>query len=638
MRSLRLRYLVNLLFPLVVFSGILAFFIYTGPSDLAWLDGAHYQRRVALTEIGEGPWDRPLYVLLSQPFLLVPGGSLPQRASLASAVFAAGACLFVYLLLKALLEVAPQFIARRVGILAAVTLAVSHTFWSRAVAPGPEVLDALILSAILFFLVSFANGGKVGYFYTAMLILGLSLSNNLMMIFMFPFIAIWVRVVKPPLVREIGMVRLRGLLLLVGGSALALVIAAVGWSASGFRIPAEQWSWVTFWRENMMLSWDVGLQQSIIRFSVMLLYNFFPWLIVIGLLGLIELFQRQKFVFWLIFPILVVYSFLAVTLRLPEPIPAYLPVWVLFSIFVGYGWWKALAEASWLGFVVALALSLSPIAIYHYAAPGIERIGEEVRVRALWSPPFEAPIDSVSYYLNPNRRIQPNARAFANDALAQLPERARIAAPSRAGERIVAPVRYLVEVEQARSEMSFESVGPADSEKLQSWAVEVDTPLFLSGLHPPNPAVEGLLGRYTLIPSGYFFQLLPREAPPEMPQTETPVTIVGEWSGFERPEGYSVHFSVRETPDGELAGTAVLNQTSARPLEGTFTRLSLLHDAFLASITYKNRVHIHIDSKITGNRLEGEWQIFEAQYLNGTFTVWRSQASDVSGEQPLEER
>jgi hypothetical protein len=82
MRSPQLRYLVNLLFPLLVFTSVLAFFIYTGPSDLAWLDGAHYQRRVVLSEIGDGPWEQPLYVLLSQPFLLFPGGSYPQRASL----------------------------------------------------------------------------------------------------------------------------------------------------------------------------------------------------------------------------------------------------------------------------------------------------------------------------------------------------------------------------------------------------------------------------------------------------------------------------------------------------------------------------------------------------------------------------
>jgi hypothetical protein len=457
-----------------------------------------------------------------------------------------------------------------------------------------------------------------------MLILGLSLSSNLMMFAcMFPFIAIWVRVVKPPLVREIGMVRFRGLLLLVAGAALALVIAAWGWSSAGYRIPPEQWSWLTFWRENMTLSWDDGLKQSLIRFGALFTYNFFPWMAVIGLLGFIELFQRQKYVFWLLFPIFIVYSFFAVTLTLPEPIPAYLPCWVLFAIAAGYGWWKALAEASWVGFIIALALSLSPLAIYHYAAPAIEMIREETRVRTLWTPPFEAPIDSLSYYLNPNKRVQPNARAFARDALTHIPDRARIATPSRAGERVVAPVRYAIEVEQARTEVSFVNVGPDESQKLENWAAEVFTPLFISGLHPPSPTVENLLDRYALVPNGYFFQLQAREPMPEPAESEEIPTVVGEWSGFTRPQGYRIDFSIRETPDGEFSGTATLNQTGARPLEGSFTRLSLLHDAFVARITY-NQFHIHIDAKLSGNRLEGEWQLFEAQYLKGTFQVWRS--------------
>ena len=86
MKSLRFRTWLNYAVPLSVFVGALAFYIYTGPPDISWLDGAHYQRRIVLTEVGEGPWDQPLYVLLSQPFLLLPWGSLAQRASLASAV------------------------------------------------------------------------------------------------------------------------------------------------------------------------------------------------------------------------------------------------------------------------------------------------------------------------------------------------------------------------------------------------------------------------------------------------------------------------------------------------------------------------------------------------------------------------
>ena len=111
-------------------------------------------------EIGEGPWERPLYVILSQPFLRLPWGTPIERANFASAAFAAAACLYVYLLLKILLQVAPQFIARRVGLVGAISLAVAHTFWLRAVTPGPEALDALLLASVLYYFLRFVERGS----------------------------------------------------------------------------------------------------------------------------------------------------------------------------------------------------------------------------------------------------------------------------------------------------------------------------------------------------------------------------------------------------------------------------------------------------------------------------------------------
>ncbi len=623
MKRYRFRGLIHWGIALLVLTGSLSLYVFTGPTDIAWTEGADYQRRIALTEIGQGPWDKPLYVFLSQPFLLIPWESLPRRASLASAAFAATTCLFVFLLMKVLLEVAPQFISRRVGILAAITLGVAHTFWLRAVTPGPEVLDALLLSAILYSLVRFANEGKVAYFYAAMLILGLSLSNNLMMAFLFPVFAIWVRVAKPPLIEDIGMVRFRGLLVLIAGLALAFALTAWGWWATGFSIPAERLSWLTEWRDHTMLVWDAPLQRSLARFGTMLLYNFPPWTAIIGLIGLMELFRRQKYVFWLIFPLGLVHSFLAVTLTLADPFPAYLPSWVLFSIAVGYGWWKVLSESRWKGFVFALLLSLAPLLLYRFAAEGVKRVGEEVQVRALLGLPIGTPVDSLDNFLNPDRRHRPNARAFARDMLSQIPEGARVAAPSRSGEHLFAPARYLAEVEQTKA-VNYETVQAGDPEALLQWAAQ-GTPLFLAGLHPPHPAVESLLDRYQFVPVGYLFRVEPRRRTAEQDPAElaAPVPIAGEWSGFVRPQGFTVDFLIHEAPDGGFSGEAILNRGGARPLEGRFIRISLIGESLLGRVTYDEKVHVHIDAKQIGARLEGTWQVFEAPFLNGSFTLWK---------------
>ena len=631
---------VNAGIALAVFVGCFAFYVFTGPPDIAWGEGAGYQRRVALAEIGEGPWDRPLYVLVSQPFLMIPRDSLPRRTNVASAAFAAAACLYVYLLLKFLLQIAPQFIARRVGIVGAIVLVVSHTFWLRAVTPGPEALDGLLLAALLYYLLRFANEGRVPFFYLAMGILGLSLSNNLMMVFLLPVFAIWVRVVRPPLVREIGKVRARGLGVLLLSSGVALAVSASHWARTGFEIPPEQWAWVTFWRDNMMLSWDEPLKASAIRFGMTLLYSFPPWTFFIGLLGMLELFRRQKYVFGLLFPLFVVYSVLAITLKLPDPMSAYVPAWVVVSIAAGYGWWKLLADGGWRDYAFALVLSLSPVLLYRAAPWALDRLEQKPRAGSFLDLEFEVPFDPLTHLLNPDRRESPDARAFAQAALRELPERARVAAVSRHGELFLDPLRYMSEVEQAGPEVMYERATPRDESRLQEWAASTDVPLFLVGLHPPNPIVESLLETYHFVPTGPFFRVLPKESVPgrvlidaeEAGDVDEPISLVGDWHGYVLPQGYPVSFSITEQSvgavgavgaDESLGGNVVLNEGGAQSVEGLFTRVSPIGESLVARVTYDEEINIHLDAELVGNRLEGTWLVYEAQYLNGRFRAWR---------------
>ncbi len=108
-----MRDATNVAVSLAVFAGAFGFYYLTGPTDVAWMEGAEFQRRVALSDIGEGPWERPLFVFFSQPFLFLPWEALARRANWAAAAFSAGACLFVFLLMKQLLQVAPQLGAPR---------------------------------------------------------------------------------------------------------------------------------------------------------------------------------------------------------------------------------------------------------------------------------------------------------------------------------------------------------------------------------------------------------------------------------------------------------------------------------------------------------------------------------------------
>lgn len=635
----------NIAVALAVFAAAFGFYYLTGPTDVAWMEGAEYQRRVAQSDIGNGPWAHPLFIFLSQPFLLLPWGELARRANWAAGAFSAGACLFVYLLLKSLLQMAPQFIARRVGVLAAVSLAVSHTFWMRAVTPGPEPLDALLLAAILFFLIRFANVGGATNLYVGMGILGVSMANNLLMVFLIPIVFLWARVVQPPLIREIGKVRVRGLGVFFLGASFALAVTAWGWTKTGFLIPSEQRSWLPFW-EHMMLSWDAPLQESLVRFGSMMLLNFPPWTAVIGLLGLWELYRRQKYVFFLVFPLFIVYAFLVVTLRLPAPVPSYLPAWLFLSVAVGFGWWRLLSSGGWQGFAVAIVLCASPLAIYRFAPEAVRQAQMEFRAEALFDVPKELPLDHLAFQLNPDRRELPQAREFASAALSALPQGAVVVSPSRASELMVAPVRYLVEVESA-APVSFVSLAIGD---------DLPDDVYIMGLHPPHPIITTKLATHHLQAKGDWFHVVPRAVLTDRVLVDAAMTssmpgapeaaaedaaesvalvendslgdshLIGRWYGYVEPQGYPVTLWIQGAP-GNLTGTAVLNEEGSRPQEGRFVRLSSTVGAVLGSVEFgdadTDQLHVHIDATQQGNRLEGFWKVYELPELSGRFLVWK---------------
>ena len=241
-----------------------------------------------------------------------------------------------------------------------------------------------------------------------------------------------------------------------------------------------------------MLTWELPLQESLMRFAAMMLLNFPPWTAVIGLIGLWELYRRQKYVFFLVFPLFLAYAFLVVTFRLGAPVPSYLPAWVFLSVAVGFGWWKLLSSGGWQGFAVAILLCASPLVIYRFAPDAVRQAQMEFRAEALLDVPKELPLDHLAFQLNPDRRDLPEARAFASAALATLPEGAVVVSPSRASELMVALMRYLVEVE-AQASVSFVSLGIGD---------ELADDVYMMGLHPPHPVITTKLASHQLVAQG----------------------------------------------------------------------------------------------------------------------------------------
>jgi hypothetical protein len=183
----------------------------------------------------------------------------------------------------------------------------------------------------------------------------------------------------------------------------------------------------------------------------------------------------------------------------------------------------------------------------------------------------------------------------------------------------------VAEVEEFGPAVSFETVTPDDESQLQQWAELQGESLFLVGLHPPNPIVGRLLERFHLVPVGPFFRVTPNDSVPGrvLAQNGETTPLVGDWHGYVLPQGYPVSFTILESPDGTFSGQVVLNEGGSQPTEGAFERVSPMPDALVASVTYDDRLNIHLDAEVDGNQMDGTWVVYEAQYLHGTFRAWK---------------
>jgi hypothetical protein len=136
---------------------------------------------------------------------------------------------------------------------------------------------------------------------------------------------------------------------------------------------------------------------------------------------------------------------------------------------------------------------------------------------------------------------------------------------------------------------------------------------------------ERLLASHHFLPQGHLYAVLPRTGVPGRTLADTGETVglVGEWYGFERPQGYAVSFRIEETPEGGLGGRAVLNPGGARPLEATFQRLDFVSGSMGAQLSHTPRLDVHLKGEVAGNRLEGEWVVYQLPSLAGRFTLWK---------------
>src|SRR5262245_60054533 len=136
------------------------------------------------------PTGYPLFVLLGRVAGFLPLGSLAFRINLVAAV--AGA-VSVYFIARYVLEVAPRAASAGAALAAAgaaLTYAFSRGAWSQSVLAEVYSLNAAFLAAILWALARAERTGSARHLALAAYLLGLGLTNHLLLIAVIPAVAL----------------------------------------------------------------------------------------------------------------------------------------------------------------------------------------------------------------------------------------------------------------------------------------------------------------------------------------------------------------------------------------------------------------------------------------------------------------
>jgi hypothetical protein len=209
----------------------LAVFVKTAAPTLLMSDPAEFQLACYTLGIAH-PTGYPLYLIVGWLWShLLPFGDAAYRVNLLSACFAACAVGLFYPLalsvLRKALQTPSQTLMRLVAVFAALSLAVSRTFWSQALRAEVYALNSLFVAATLLLLLRWAESGSTRTLRLAALVYGLSLTHHATMILFLPAILTFVCSTQRSVIRNLR--SLVTLLLLV--AAPLLLYLYIPWRA-----------------------------------------------------------------------------------------------------------------------------------------------------------------------------------------------------------------------------------------------------------------------------------------------------------------------------------------------------------------------------------------------------------------------
>lgn len=493
----------SFLAPWLLFLLTLLFYLLTLAPTVVWSDSAHLQRMAAQGLLDHDGGGRALWFGAARLMLLLPVGDPAYRMNLLSALTAAIAVALTYL------AGVQAGLLRRGALVAALALAVSHTFWQHAV--RAEVYTPFMaLLALQVWLWFKWRPERAWPIFIAIMLFGPLLLTHQMAVLLAPALLYLLiarrRWLRPP--QWAG-------LALVGFASASAALLVLRWQMQASPVEALfiylTHSGIDFRPALFDFSW-ASLPKDAVLCVAFLLLQFPGPALLLGAVAAPALPSRMKVdAAWgaLLLLGLADLAF-AFAYRVNDRYVFFMPMYLVFALLAGLGWdevtrcwpfWRQ--RAAWL--VALCLLAVTPVAAYATVAFALQRLDmNPLDVRAL---PFR---DPNRYFLWPPLNGYTGAADFARETLAEVPQDAVIIADYTPFEVL----SYAREVVAPEAGVRIIKVEPQDDLGALAQSVPSGTAIFLADADPRYYNLASLRA-YDLEPFGLVYRLVPQQSLPE---------------------------------------------------------------------------------------------------------------------------
>ena len=435
-----------------------------------WQDSGMYQYRIWHNDI-EGnlglALSHPLYHIIGIGVKYIWLGEFGYRVNMLTAVISAVAVANLFLLLRLWLN---RFLP---AIIAAATLAFSHTFWRHATIPETYNLYIALLLAELIVLLQYLRTKRIGFLYALGLFNGLAIANHMLASAGFVCYAVLLATLllrKQISFRSLGIIVV---LWIAGAAPYEYLIIKNIVQTGDLSAALASALFGKSWQANVL---NVGLSARLIKENLIFMAYNFPTPNVIfffaGLYALKKLSPGRGFANVLL-ALLILFFLFAFRYTVPDRYAFFIPFYCLASILIGVGFNLLVAVPGrkilcW----AVLVLTLLPIPTY-IIAPGLaEKAQFNISTRA--DVPYR---NDYTWFLRPWRTGYRGAEKFADEVFEKLEPDAVVYADNT----MVYPLLYMQEVKGKRADIriiskyaSSEGLPLLSEKSIEQWLSEED--------------------------------------------------------------------------------------------------------------------------------------------------------------------